>query len=979
MVSLDKLFAFLVVALASFSAFCADKASGGNAKESPPDAKELLPKVWVTRPKVASDRSVDVEEWYDPIDHMNIEPWKKSVDGDCQIFKTAAAWKKTSGIYSYHRIFAFRFPVDDNKYLMEQDEFPEKVNKILKSDLKMFVNKNGRKPEFTLLEGVGETTTNSISLHIRIDDSEHIRGFGNATQLISKRYVIVDGRFFYLGAKCPAIMKQDKGAVDVEVRRHAMLNELFLAMWEQDIRRATLAHRLSEHGGDLKAAEKAIAEEIAAEKARLTKKNLETWDTLNAIARQNRFDAGSGRHKEKSESDNMGLLLLAFFVMLFLVWALGKHIENVYGGDITVFYEKVDRCLLTNHSLREMATQRIREEWALIIQFFDTGEEPRHLSVPAVLFLWERMFEPDMPHDDVVDLDKLARAASGLNEMFSEKKLKSIANDSPNAELELVDAIWSTLRDCAYSISTRIAGSALPEVPSGFGATVYKLLKTWNGRFDNISMLPISWKNFFKAHPEFAEWETLVRYGVLRKEELTAFSFLHEGGDGVSRGMMRKIQKKVELNAVGCNLYLPKGWDAEPESLGEGIVAMAGPRGREWLSVEYRNIPVDKERHLSMNQSLHPPRCKADGVASSVEVAFERLPWRNARFMRCHHADDMAIYDGAIEIEARTYRVFIVVLWRDADRWKFQYVFPASDGVTKEDLRFIHLDEILAAARIFAPIEITRSRCCSLCGKKMDDSAGAAGGECVHVWMKGSSMTGGQDLPEFAVELPWCATCRRNISDYGISKEVLEEIPDVAARIDEGASISEVKCGTAAVQLHSIENRLRQEKAKTHSGQGRDTDGKENNEQVAVKGDWKTLDMPEEHETFFISRAISPEQMEILRRGHVPVEMEDKWFWYMEGDTLFAHRSWSGYCIFRIDFSSAGDHRVTVNRDIRQYACTSIEEDRDTLNELLDWWTRSPYDYYGQWLSETVSAIESGKRRETMMADGQQGQTGVPR
>ena len=76
-----------------------------------------------------------------------------------------------------------------------------------------------------------------------------------------------------------------------------------------------------------------------------------------------------------------------------------------------------------------------------------------------------------------------------------------------------------------------------------------------------------------------------------------------------------------------------------------------------------------------------------------------------------------------------------------------------------------------------------------------------------------------------------------------------------------------------------------------------------------------------------------------LRRGNIPQAMEDKWFWYMEGSTLWAHRSWTGYCIYRIDMKEDGRHAVTVNRDPEQYGCTSIEEDAATLNKLLD---RSP-------------------------------------
>ena len=108
---------------------------------------------------------------------------------------------------------------------------------------------------------------------------------------------------------------------------------------------------------------------------------------------------------------------------------------------------------------------------------------------------------------------------------------------------------------------------------------------------------------------------------------------------------------------------------------------------------------------------------------------------------------------------------------------------------------------------------------------------------------------------------------------------------------------------------------------------------------VAVKSDWKTSDMPAQHDHFTLDRSFSPEHMKALRKGHIPRGMEDKWFRYMEGDTLFAHRSWTGYCIYRIDFSPDDHHPVTVNRDPGQYTCTSIDEDRETLNKLLDLWT----------------------------------------
>ena len=127
---------------------------------------------------------------------------------------------------------------------------------------------------------------------------------------------------------------------------------------------------------------------------------------------------------------------------------------------------------------------------------------------------------------------------------------------------------------------------------------------------------------------------------------------------------------------------------------------------------------------------------------------------------------------------------------------------------------------------------------------------------------------------------------------------------------------------------------------------------------IALREDWKTEPMPERCETFVLNRSFSDGEMDALRCGNIPQAMEDKWFWYMEGSTLRAHRSWTGYCIYQIDFKEDNKHVVTVNRDPEQYRCTRIEEDIESLNKLLDQWTRPRYDYYSEFLSETYDALQ---------------------
>ena len=127
---------------------------------------------------------------------------------------------------------------------------------------------------------------------------------------------------------------------------------------------------------------------------------------------------------------------------------------------------------------------------------------------------------------------------------------------------------------------------------------------------------------------------------------------------------------------------------------------------------------------------------------------------------------------------------------------------------------------------------------------------------------------------------------------------------------------------------------------------------------AATRKDWKNLPMPERCETFVFRRPFTEEQLAALRRGHIPQGMEDKWFWYVEDDTLYAHRSWSGFCIYRIDLRTDGRHVVTVNRDPEQYGETDIAEDARQLSRLLNRWVEDTYDYYNEWLAETWDALK---------------------
>jgi ADP-ribosylglycohydrolase len=80
--------------------------------------------------------------------------------------------------------------------------------------------------------------------------------------------------------------------------------------------------------------------------------------------------------------------------------------------------------------------------------------------------------------------------------------------------------------------------------------------------------------------------------------------------------------------------------------------------------------------------------------------------------------------------------------------------------------------------------------------------------------------------------------------------------------------------------------------------------------------------------------------MSRIRRGVIPEEMEDKWFVYWEEDTLFFHRSWTGFCVYVVRFScdENGGLMVSadVNRDPDEYTNTDDLHDAALIDYLID-------------------------------------------
>ena len=108
----------------------------------------------------------------------------------------------------------------------------------------------------------------------------------------------------------------------------------------------------------------------------------------------------------------------------------------------------------------------------------------------------------------------------------------------------------------------------------------------------------------------------------------------------------------------------------------------------------------------------------------------------------------------------------------------------------------------------------------------------------------------------------------------------------------------------------------------------------------AKSGDWEVLLLPERHIVVPLSLGYSKEEMQRIKQGFVPSEMEQKWFIYYDNGILWLHRSWTGFCIYRIHIAPAGDgFCVTfaeINRDKDQYLQADDDYDRKLIAYLID-------------------------------------------
>ncbi len=109
---------------------------------------------------------------------------------------------------------------------------------------------------------------------------------------------------------------------------------------------------------------------------------------------------------------------------------------------------------------------------------------------------------------------------------------------------------------------------------------------------------------------------------------------------------------------------------------------------------------------------------------------------------------------------------------------------------------------------------------------------------------------------------------------------------------------------------------------------------------IAKRDDWKTQPMPSASTKIALEKFYSQEEFDRIAAGLIPEQMEDKWFIFYEAPWLYLHRSWTGFCIFKVRFEVVGESvkiaEVEVNREQGQQLNTDHERDASMLGILLD-------------------------------------------
>lgn len=108
----------------------------------------------------------------------------------------------------------------------------------------------------------------------------------------------------------------------------------------------------------------------------------------------------------------------------------------------------------------------------------------------------------------------------------------------------------------------------------------------------------------------------------------------------------------------------------------------------------------------------------------------------------------------------------------------------------------------------------------------------------------------------------------------------------------------------------------------------------------ATRDSWQNAPMPDARTLLSFERQFTPAEYQRLSLGLIPEDMDDRWFIFLEDDILYICRSWSGQCLYQLQFEAEGDNyrikETWANRDETQYESSGDEYDIAVISGLID-------------------------------------------
>lgn len=109
---------------------------------------------------------------------------------------------------------------------------------------------------------------------------------------------------------------------------------------------------------------------------------------------------------------------------------------------------------------------------------------------------------------------------------------------------------------------------------------------------------------------------------------------------------------------------------------------------------------------------------------------------------------------------------------------------------------------------------------------------------------------------------------------------------------------------------------------------------------IAKRDSWTSIPMSEQRVKFDFQNEFGPMEMEIIKVGRIPDEMDERWFVFFESNWIYFHRSWTGYCVFQVKLEPTGNEKWRVTEawsttDPKHYRSRDVKKNNEVLRRVF--------------------------------------------